>query len=160
MKIMVQKPDIQYVTQFYSYGSEAKVLELKPKQQKKKFVLPKALPRQKIHLRIDPVAWAGIAVAIVMVVLMAVSVNSYLNACAEYEVMTDYVISLQNTNVEKQQEYGKLYDLDDVREKALALGMIPMEEAQRVTIFPVLPEPEPEEPWWENISWFLKGLFA
>jgi len=38
--------------------------------------------------------------------------------------------------------------------------MIPMEEAEVITITPVLPEPEPETPWWENISWFLKGLFA
>jgi hypothetical protein len=35
---MLAKPDIQYVTQFYSYGSEAKVLELKPAQKKKKAV--------------------------------------------------------------------------------------------------------------------------
>ena len=157
---MVQKPDIQYVTQFYSYGSEAKVLELKPTPKKKKFVLPKALPQQKIQIKVDPVAWAGIAVAIVMVVLMAFSVNSYLKACAEYEVMTDYVIDLQNFNVEKQREYVTLYDLDDIRDKALALGMIPMEQAEVVTISPVLPEPEPETPWWENIFWFLKGLFA
>ena len=157
---MVQKPDIQYVTQFYSYGSEAKVLELKPKTPKKKFVLPKAIPQQKIRIRVDPVAWAGIAIAIVMVVLMAVSVSSYLDTCADYEVMTNHVISLQNFNIEKQQEYAKLYDLDDVREKALALGMIPIEEAEVVIIHPVIPEPEPEIPWWENISWFLKGLFA
>lgn len=157
---MVQKPDIQYVTQFYSYGSEAKVLELKPKPQKKKFVLPKALPQQKIQIRIDPVAWAAVALAVVMIVLMAVSVGSYLDACADYEAMTDYVIELQNFNVEKQQEYVKLYDLDDIREKALALGMIPMEEAEVISISLVIPEPEPETPWWENISWFLKGLFA
>jgi len=157
---MVQKPDIQYVTQFYSYGSEAKVLELKPKAKKKKFVLPKALPQHKIQIKVDPVAWAGIVIAVVMVVLMAVSVNSYLKACAEYEVMTDYVIELQNFNVEKQREYVKLYDPDDIREKALALGMIPIEDAEVITISPVLPEPELETPWWENISWFLKGLFA
>ena len=35
---MVQKPDIQYVTQFYSYGSEAKVLELKPDERGKLYV--------------------------------------------------------------------------------------------------------------------------
>ena len=157
---MVQKPDIQYVTQFYSYGSEAKVLELKPKQQKKKFVLPKAMPKQKIQLRVDPVAWASIVTAVVMVILMALSVNSYLAACADYEVMTNYVIELQNFNVEKQQEYVKMYNLDDIREKALALGMIPLEEAQTITITPVIPEPEPEPLWWENITWFLKGLFA
>jgi len=157
---MVQKPDIQYVTQFYSYGSEAKVLELKPKVQKKKFVLPKATPQQKIRIQVDPVAWTGIVVAVVMIVLMAVSVNSYLDACAEYEVMTNYVIELQNFNVEKQQEYVQLYDLNDIEQKALALGMIPIGEARVVTISPVLPEPEPETPWWENITWFMKGLFA
>ena len=157
---MVRKPDIQYVTQFYSYGSEAKVLELKPKTQKKKFTLPKAAPQQKIQLRVDPVAWTGILLAVMMVVMMAVGVNRYLAACEKYEAMTSHVITLQNFNVEKQQEYAKLYDLNDIKEKALALGMIPMEEAEVITIAPVIPEPEPETTWQENISWFLKGLFA
>ena len=157
---MVRKPDIQYVTQFYSYGSEAKVLELKPEKKKQKFTLPKAFPQKKICIHVDPVAWAGIAIAIAMVILMAVSVNSYLEACAEYELMTEYVIGLQNTNVEKQQEYAKLYDLADIEEKAQALGMIPIEDAETVTFRPVYPEPEAEESWWADISWFLKGLFA
>ena len=157
---MVRKPDIQYVTQFYTHGSAAKVLELKPVPKKNKFTLPKVFPDRKIELCVDPVAWAGIAVAIVMVILMAVSVGGYLDACAEYEVMTDYVITLQNSNVEKQLEYTKMYDLADIEEKALALGMIPMTEAQVITIHPVYPEPEAETPWWENVSWFLKGLFA
>lgn len=157
---MLAKPDIQYVTQFYSYGSEAKVLELKPAQKKKKSALPKAMPQQKIRILVDPVAWAGILVAVVMVILMAVSVNSYLDVCADYTVMTNHVIELQNFNVEKQQEYAGMYDPDDIREKALALGMIPMEEAEVITFAPVIPQPEPEAPWYENISWFLSGLFA
>ena len=74
--------------------------------------------------------------------------------------MTDYVIELQNFNVEKQQEYAGMYDLADVQEKALALGMIPIEEAKVIYISPVLPEAEPEAPWWSDISWFMKGLFA
>ena len=82
------------------------------------------------------------------------------DACAEYEVMTDYVISLQNENVKKQQEYVTLYDLEDIQEKALGLGMIPAEEAEVITIHPVYPEPAAAEPWWADISWFLKGLFA
>ena len=94
------------------------------------------------------------------VVLMAVSVGGYLDVCAEYEAMTDYVISLQNANVEMQREYVTLYDLEDVQQKALALGMIPIEEAQVVTIHPVVPEPEAEPAMWENITWFMKGLFA
>lgn len=157
---MARRPDIQYVTQFYSYGSEAKVLQLKPQKDKKKTSLPKAVPQQKICIQIDPVAWLAVALAVTLIVLMAVSVNSFLAARTEYEVMTDYVIGLQNFNVEKQQEYVGMYDLADVQEKALALGMIPMSEAKVVYISPVLPEPEPETPWWSDISWFLKGLFA
>ena len=59
---MVQKADIQYVTQFYSYGSEAKVLELKPAQKKQKKALPIAKPEQKIQIAVDPVALAGILI--------------------------------------------------------------------------------------------------
>ena len=157
---MAQRPDIQYVTQFYTYGSEAKVLELKPAQKKQKAVLPKAKPQQKIRIMVDPVAWCGIALALVLVVLMIFSVQNYLDACEELQIMTTKVIELQNVNVQRQQEYTSLYDLADIEEKALALGMIPMEQAQVFTIHPVLPEPEPETPWWENVSWFLKGLFA
>lgn len=157
---MVQKPDIQYVTQFYSYGSEAKVLELKPAKKKQKSALPVAKPEQKIRISVDPVAIAGILIAVVMVVLMAVSVRGYLEICDEYRVMTKRVITLQNINVKNQCDYEEMYDLDDIREKALALGMIPLEEAEVITITPVIPEPEPEPTWWENISWFMKGLFA
>ena len=157
---MVQKPDIQYVTQFYSYGSEAKVLELKPKKQNKKTALPKAQPQQKIRIMIDPVALAGIVLAVVLVVLMAVSVQSYLGICADYEVMTNHVIELQNVNVQRQQEYASMYDPADIYEKAIALGMIPMEAAEVITITPMIPEAEPETPWWENITWFMEGLFA
>ena len=157
---MVQKPDIQYVTQFYSYGSEAKVLELKPAPKKKKAALPVAKPVQKIRIAVDPVALAGIFIAIMMVVVMAVSVSGYLKTCDEYRAMTKRVITLQNIHVEKQREYEEMYNLDDIRDKALALGMIPMEEAEVITITPVIPEPETEPTWWENISWFMKGLFA
>lgn len=158
---MVQKPDIQYVTQFYSYGSEAKVPELKPvKKKQQKFALPVAKPVEKIRIAVDPVALAGILIAVVMVIAMAVSVRGYLDTCDEYRTMTKRVIALQNINFEKQRDYKEMYNLDDIREKALALGMIPLEDAQVITIAPTIPEPEPEQSWWENISWFMKGLFA
>ena len=157
---MVQKPDIQYVTQFYSYGSEAKVLELKPAKKQKKSVLPKTAPQQKIRIMVDPVALGGILIALVLTVVMAVSVCGYLEVCNDYEIMTNYVIELQNVNVQRQQEYVSLYDFADIEAKALALGMVPMEQAEVATIAPVMPEAEVESPWWENISWFLKGLFA
>ena len=157
---MVQKADIQYVTQFYSYGSEAKVLELKPAQKKQKKALPIAKPEQKIQIAVDPVALAGILIAVAMVIVMAISVHGYLETCDEYRAMTKRVITLQNINVEKQQAYQEMYNLDDIREKALALGMIPAEEAPSVTIRAELPQREPEMTVWEDFVWLCKGLFA
>jgi hypothetical protein len=157
---MAAKPDIQYVTQFYSYGSEAKVLQLKTAKKKQKTQLPKAVPQQKIMVAVDPVAVAGIVIALMLVVLMVVSAQSYMDVCNEYAVMTERVVELQNDNVLDQQKYREMYDLADIEEKALALGMIPMEDAQVVIITPVMPEETPEPTWWEDVSWFLKGLFA
>ena len=157
---MAAKPDIQYVTQFYSYDSEAKVLQLKTANKKQKTQLPKAVPQQKIMVAVDPVAVAGIVIALMLVVLMVVSVQSYIDVCNEYAVMTERVVELQNDNVLDQQKYREMYDLADIEEKALALGMIPMDEAQIVIITPVMPEETPEPGLWEDVSWFLKGLFA
>ena len=157
---MAMKPDIQYVTQFYSYGSEAKVLQLKTAKKKKKTELPKAVPQQKILVAFDPVAIAGIVIALALVILMAVSVQNYMDVCTEYEAMSERVVKMQNANVLDQQKYREMYDLADIEEKALALGMIPMEEAQVVIITPVMPEETPEPNWWDDVSWFMKGLFA
>ena len=71
----------------------------------------------------------------------------------EFDTSRDFEISFwakNDTNLAQTRIY----------EKAIALGMIPMEEAEVVAISPVIPEAEPEAPWWENISWFMKGLFA
>ena len=157
---MVQKPDIQYVHQFYVYGSEAKVLELKPQKKNNRTFLPKAAPDEKIKIAIDPFALCGIVVAVAMLVLLVVGSIQYLQVCQEYQQMMDYVVTLQNENIIKEDQYLSQIDLVDIEEKALALGMIPMEEAEVIFISPVIPQPEPEESWYENISWFLSGLFA
>ena len=51
---MDQKPVIQYVGQFYVYGSEVKAP--KKKQTPKKAVLPKLKPGKERRVYVDPVA--------------------------------------------------------------------------------------------------------
>ena len=157
---MNQKPKIQYVGQFYVHGSEARVLQLQEEKRQAKTKLPLARIQKIEKIYIDPVALAGIAVAVVMLVTMVLGAIQIKRDWDQYERVSSYVSELKRENACLSHAYHLSYDLEDIKTKALALGMIPMEEAQRVTIFPVLPEPEPEEPWWENISWFLKGLFA
>lgn len=158
---MARKPDIQYIGQFYVPGSEAQVIELKPvKKKRNKTVLPKAQPEKKIRILIDPAALCGIVVSVVMLVLLVTGAFQYMGVCRKYQAMSGYVISLQNENVELKQTFADGYDLDDIRTKALAIGMIPIEEAETRAISGELPQKEPEPTVWEEIVWFLQGLFA
>lgn len=155
-----RKPDIQYIHEFYVHGSEAKVLELKPQHKNHKTQLPKAAPQEKIRIMVDPVAICGIVVAAVMLVLMVVGVCQYLAVCEEYRAMNDHVIRLQNENVTLRQTYEAGFDPADIEAKALAIGMIPIEEAEVVEINPVIPVAEPEPSLWEDICWYFEELFA
>ncbi|MBQ3191986.1 MAG: hypothetical protein IJB59_00235 [Oscillospiraceae bacterium] len=156
---MVQKPKIQYVGQFYVHGSEARKLELLEKKQAKTRLPMERLQKiEKIY--VDPVAILGIVVAIVMLAVMVVGVMQIQEDWAEYEQMSSYVSSLKKTHADKAQEYRDSYDLEDIRTKAHALGLIPKEEAKTMTIVVTMPEPEPTVSRIDEIKWFLEGLFA
>jgi hypothetical protein len=158
---MVRKPDIQYVGQFYTYGSEAKEVALQPKKAKTTLPLERLRNIQQIY--VDPVAWFGIAVSIVMVITMVIGALNIRNAWAEYEVMHGYVTELQQENVRLELRYQRGYDLKDIEGTAISMGMIPVSEAQTMTI-KVTPPVQKEEPTrWEEckdyIEWFIDGLF-
>lgn len=157
---MVRKPDIQYIGQFYVYGSEVPAAQPKRTQKRARTVLPKAKPERKICIAVDPIALAGIVVSVVLLVLMVVGGCRYMAVCGEYKQMSDYVIGLQNENVELREEFLDTCDLADIEQKALGIGMIPASEAKTVPITVTVPEETKEPTLWENMIWFLKGLFA
>lgn len=157
---MVRKPDIQYVDKFYVHGTEARVLELKNQKRKAKTVLPDTAPNKEVVIRIDALSLCAIAVAVTMAVLMVVGCFQLKTAYARYEAMSNYVIELQNENVEYTEMYYAGFDPVDIHWKATALGMIPMEEAKTMTFTVTIPEEEPAPTMWENVVWFMKGLLA
>ena len=53
-----------------------------------------------------------------------------------------------------------LLDLEDIRDKALALGMVPVEEVPSRTITVTRSQPKPERTLWDDIVWFFGGLFG
>ena len=156
---MVKKPEIQYIDKFYVYGSEARVLELKPKR-RIRTILPKAAPDNTIKIAVDPVAICGIVVAIALLVALVIGSVQYVQAYRQYRAMMDHVVAEQNLNVELRENYRSRIDLVEIREKALALGMIPIEQATTVTIRAELPQRQPEPTAWEDFVWLCKGLFA
>ena len=157
---MARKPDIQYIDKFYVHGSEARVLELKPQRRKAKTVLPSFAPQKETVVRIDALSLCAIVVAVTMMVLMVVGCFQLKASYERCEIVSDYVISLQNKNVELSEKYYSGFDPVDIHWKATALGMIPMEEAKTVTMTVTVPEEEPAPTIWENVVWFLEGLLA
>ena len=155
---MVNKPEIQYIEQFFIPGSEAP--QLQPKRGTEGVRKARVQQEKKIRILIDPVALFGLIVAVTMLILMAVGVHQYNAANQYHETVSEYLLELQDTNITREYQYRTKLDLNKIEEQARALGMIPAEEAQTITVHVVVPQPEPQPTWWENVLWFIEGLFA
>ena len=157
---MTQKPKIQYIGQFYVHGSEAQALAPKDKKKKARTRLPLAKLEKIEKVYVDPVALGGIVVAVVMLVVMVFGALQIQKDWEAYEVMSNYVSELNRKNAALEHTYRMGYDLEEVEAKALAIGLVPKDEVQTITVKITPPETEPEETLWDDIVWFFKGLFA
>ena len=156
---MTRKPEIQYIGQFYVHGSEARALELQEKK-KAKTSLPLAKLEKIEKVYVDPVALFAIAVAVVMLFTMAAGVFQLKEDWSAYQQMSSRVETLRQRNHEKMVLFRETCQLKDIQVKALAMGMIPKEEAEHMTITLTMPEPEQEMTLMDEIKWFVSGLFA
>lgn len=155
---MAQKLEVQYI-QYYTGGSAAYQLD-EAKPRRKKSILPKLPVLKPRVIHVDPLAVAGIVVSSVMLVLMAVGCAQLYEARQQVLQMEDYVLTLQEENAVLIETYETGYDLATVKESALALGMIPVQEANTVTISVEKPQVEQPLTGWQRVCAFLEGLFA
>lgn len=159
---MAKKHDIMYVN-FYTGGSAAHKIELAPpsRQQPQPVAAPKPRPKKRTVVYVDPLALASIVVSAVMLVMMMVGMAT-LTAAHDQELrMEAYVQELQERNGLLQAEFEENYDPAAIEDAALALGMVPVDQVEHITIR-VEPEAEvPVEPsFWEQVRLFFDGLFA
>ena len=157
---MNQKPKIQYVGQFYVHGSEARQIQTEQPKREPKTRLPLLRLQTIEKIYVDPVALAGIAVAVVMLVTMVLGALQIQRDWEQYEQVSAYVSELKKENARKNHAYRLSYDLKDIESKALAMGLVPKSELQTATVVVTVPEPEPEMTRLEEIRFFLEGLFA
>lgn len=157
---VTQKPKIQYVGMFYVHGSEAKKLQEEQRRKEARTKLPLERLRKIEAIYIDPVALISIAVAVLMLVTMVYGVLRITRDWAEYRQMSAYVSELNLENANLYQEYRENIDLEDVYTKAVALGMLPVEEVPTRTIAVHVPEAPVEPTWMERTTAFFTGLFA
>lgn len=159
---MAAKPEIQYVGQFYVYGSEAKKLE--PKHRERRKAAPQLQPQEQAEqarvISVDPVALIGLVVAVVMLVSLVFSAVQIGDTWVEYEHISQYMSRLKQINAELEHTFITNYNIEEVEAAALALGMIPATEAKTLLIPVSIPQPEPEPGLWEELCWFMEGLFA
>ena len=157
---MNQKPKIQYVGQFYVHGSEARALQLQEQKRQAKTKLPIARIQKIEKIYVDPVALAGIAVAVVMLVTMVLGAVQLKRDWDQYERVSSYVSELKKENARKNHAYRLSYDLADIETKALAMGLVPKSELETMTVSVTVPEKLPQMTRMEEIRFFLEGLFA
>ena len=157
---MASKPEIQYIGQFYIHGSEAKAPKIQQEPKKSHYELP--LHRfekvQKVH--VDPLAICSLALAIVMLVCLVSATLQMQSAWQTLDTANQYVYELEAVNRQRMQQYRSSYTLDEIRAAAATMGLIPVAEAKTLAISVTVPEPEQEPTMWDDIVWFMEGLFA
>ena len=157
---MANKPDIHYVNRYVSGTAAPKLVPQTIPKKNPKLPKPRTRAKQELLLRIDPVAIAGIVVAVVLLILMIVGVSSLSARQADLAAKTQYLENLQAENVELQEMYQSGYDLEEIERIALALGMVPKDTLVHETIQVTTPAPVEEPSRWENFWDFVAGLFA
>ena len=102
----------------------------------------------------------GIAVAVVMLVTMVLGAVQLKHDWDQYERVSAYVSELKRENARMSHAYHASYDLEDIKSKALAMGMVPKSELETMTVTVTVPQQEVELTRMEEIKLFLEGLFA
>ena len=156
---MAQRLDIQYI-RLYTDGSAALKLESAVSEQKYHTQrVPQKVKRIKLY--IDPVAILSIAVAACMLIMMFVGFTQLHQARTRVETMQAYVDRLETQNAMLSNEYKEGYNLDQIRQEALEMQMIPVQQAAHVSLYiPAEPEAAEQITLWDRIGTFLTGLFA
>lgn len=154
---MAQRVDIQYV-KFYTQGSAAR--RVAPVVPVHTSALPQMKKRKIQRIYVDPVATLGIVVAVCMLIMMAVGVAQLRSEQRQTAAMAEYVEQLREENAVLQARYTEECDLEAVEKTALALGMIPQQEATHISIQVEPSQTEEPVSLWQRIGTFLTGLFA
>ena len=99
------------------------------------------------------------AISIQMQKLTALFKNGDISV-QQYNQEMETLTELKRENAKLEHAYRTALDMDTIRERAEELGMIPAEEAQKMTVRVSVPEHEEEPTAWENFLWFLSGLLG
>ena len=146
--------------QFYTPGSVAVKVAVQDEQTWAP--LPEPKQEKRIPIYMDAASVIGFAVAVCMLIMMAVGVMQLNHARREVATLEHYVAQLTAENHALEETYREGYEPGKIRQKALEMGMVPVEEIPQKQIYVTIPHEEVvEEPTlWTQVTTFLTGLFA
>ena len=98
-----------------------------------------------------------LAALLIALLVGAVQLN---HAQQEAQQLQEYVHSLQEENAQLRDTYASSYDPDEVRELALAMGMVPVEQVPHIEMQVTPPQVQEEPTAWESFWTFVAGMFA
>ena len=153
------KNNSRYI-QFYTAGSAAVKVEVQ--DENLWAPLPEPKPAKKINIRLDPVSVIGFAVAVCMLICMTIGIMQLNDSRREVATLERYVAQLSAQNHALEETYRSSFHLEEVREQALEMGMVPAEDRPDTHIFVTLPQIEVVEAptVWEKTAALLTSLFA
>lgn len=155
---MAAKPEVRYINAYVS-GNVAYRPEKKP-QKKSTVQLPRVKRKQKIVIPVDLFALGGIVAAIVLSFMLLVGVVQLHHAQQEVAELNHYVVTMQAENKKLKDTYTSGYNLEEIRDIALAMGMVSAEQVPHVQMRMAEPEVVEEPTAWESFWTFMVGLFA
>ena len=155
---MAMQPEVRYINAYVS-GTAAPQPVKKP-QKRPAVYLPKVKKQQKWLIPVDMVAVGGIFAAVVLSIMLIVGLVQMNQAQREARIYKEYALSLQQENKALEDTYTASYDLEEVRDIALAMGMVPVEQVEHMTMQVVTPEVVQEPTAWESFWAFFLGMFA
>lgn len=155
---MARQTDILYINAYVSGTTAYKMEPVQPK--KSRVRLPKAAKQQQTVLSLDPVAAFGPLVAVILMICLLIGVSQLYAVKQESIAMENYVAALQQTREELQRTYSESYDLEEIRQIATAMGMVPVSQVTTVKIDVTLPQPAPLPSAWDSFWAFVTEMFA
>ena len=154
---MAQHPKVEYI-RMYTDGSAARKLEVVTPAKKVRFAHPKK--QKKILLYVDPIAVAGMVMAVVMLTVMLVSAINLCNVQKQTIALENYVTQLRTENATLRAEYEAGYDIESIERSALGIGMVPSEQVQHIKLYVAPTQTQENAGGWNGFATFLAGLFA
>lgn len=153
---MARKTEIQYI-RYYTDGSAAKKIERTLPKKRRNKPMASQTSQQQYVLHVDLLAIVGIVMAVVLLIMMVAGIVQLRAAQEQARLHAQYVLELEKTNTLLQSEYADGYDLEQIRQQALLLGLVPIESVEHIDIQVSEPQAVEEPTIWERICEFFRN---